>query len=81
MNEKMYDIVIYGATSFVGQIITHYMVEQYGGDNLRWAIAGRSMAKLMDLKHSLGTSAENLAVLTADANDLEALTPHPWSGL
>ena len=74
MNEKKYDIVVYGATSFVGQIISHYMVKQYGCDNLRWAIAGRSMAKLMDLKQSLGSSAENLAVLTADANDLEALT-------
>ena len=74
MNEKKYDIVVYGATSFVGQIITHYMAEQYGCNNLRWAIAGRSMAKLTDLKQSLGSSAENLALLTADANDLEALT-------
>ena len=74
MNEKKYDIVVYGATSFVGQIITYHIEEQYGCDNLRWAIAGRSMAKLMDLKQSLGSSAENLAVLTADANDLEALT-------
>ena len=74
MNEKKYDIVIYGATSFVGQIITHYMAEQYGCENLRWAIAGRSMAKLTDLKQSLGSSAGNLALLTAEANDLEALT-------
>ena len=74
MNEKTYDIVIYGATSFVGQIITHYMAEEYGFNDVRWAIAGRSMAKLVDLKQSLGRSAENLAVLTADANDLEALT-------
>ena len=74
MNEKKYDIMVYGATSFVGQIITHYMAEQYGCDNLRWAIAGRSMAKLTDLKQSLGSSAGNLALLTADANDLEALT-------
>ncbi len=74
MNEKNYDIVVYGATSFVGQIITHYMAEQFGCDNLRWAIAGRSMAKLTDLKQSLGSSAGNLALLTADANDLEALT-------
>ena len=74
MNEKTHDIVIYGATSFVGQIITHYMAEEYGCDSLRWAIAGRSMAKLMDLKQSLWSSSKNLAVLTADANDLEALT-------
>ena len=57
MNVKTNDIVIYGATSFVGQIITHYMAEEYGFDNLRWAIAGRSMAKLVDLKQSLGSSA------------------------
>ena len=74
MNVKTNDIVIYGATSFVGQIITHYMAEEYGFDNLRWAIAGRSMAKLVDLKQSLGSSAENLLMLTADANDLAALT-------
>ena len=64
MNEKKYDIMVYGATSFVGQIITHYMAEQYGCNNLRWAIAGRSMAKLTDLKQSLGSSAGNLALLT-----------------
>ena len=74
MSKKKHDIVVYGATSFVGQIITHYMAEQYDCDNLRWAIAGRSMAKLTDLKQSLGSSAGNLALLTADANDLEALT-------
>jgi short subunit dehydrogenase-like uncharacterized protein len=43
-----YDVVVFGATSFVGQILARYLVETFGGADgeLRWAAAGRSRAKL-----------------------------------
>jgi short subunit dehydrogenase-like uncharacterized protein len=62
------DIVIFGATSFVGQILTRYMLEQYPADSgLMWAIAGRSKSKLQDLKLSLGSAGTHIELICADA--------------
>lgn len=69
-----FDIVIFGATSFVGQILTRYMLAQFALDGeFKWAIAGRSQNKLMALKQSLGSAAESLDVLVADAADEASL--------
>ena len=69
-----FDIVIFGATSFVGQIMTRYMFAQFAVQGeLTWAIAGRSQNKLNELKLSLGTAAETLDVLVADAADEDSL--------
>jgi short subunit dehydrogenase-like uncharacterized protein len=65
-----FDVVIFGATSFVGQILTRYMLAQFAVEGeLKWAIAGRSQSKLNELKLSLGTAGETLDVLVADAAD------------
>jgi len=69
-----FDIVIFGATSFVGQILTHYMLNQFAVEGeLKWAIAGRSQNKLKELKQSLGIAGENLDILVADAADEDSL--------
>jgi short subunit dehydrogenase-like uncharacterized protein len=69
-----FDIVIFGATSFVGQILTRYLLDQFPleGD-LKWAIAGRSQSKLDDLKSSLGVTGASLDALVADAADEDSL--------
>ncbi len=70
-----FDLVVFGATSFVGQILTRYLVENYGvGAEVKWAIAGRSEGKLNDLKGELGDAASKLPVLLADAADEDAVT-------
>jgi short subunit dehydrogenase-like uncharacterized protein len=69
-----FDIIIFGATSFVGQILTRYMLNQFAvGGELKWAIAGRSQNKLNELKISLGTAGEALDTLVADAADEDSL--------
>jgi short subunit dehydrogenase-like uncharacterized protein len=69
-----FDVVIFGATSFVGQILTRYMLAQFAVEGeLKWAIAGRSQSKLNELKLSLGTAGETLDVLVADAADEDSL--------
>lgn len=74
MNEKPFDIVVFGATSFVGQILCRYLLERYGvGREVKWAIAGRSEAKLVNLKTDLGEGAANLNIVIADASDESAL--------
>ncbi|MFT5636780.1 MAG: short subunit dehydrogenase-like uncharacterized protein [Cognaticolwellia sp.] len=69
-----FDIIIFGATSFVGQILTRYMLAHFAVvGELKWAIAGRSQNKLNELKLSLGTAGETLDVLVADAADEDSL--------
>lgn len=69
-----YDLIVFGATSFVGQILTHYLATTYGvGAEVKWAIAGRSEGKLNSLKSELGADAAKLPVILADANDEAAL--------
>jgi short subunit dehydrogenase-like uncharacterized protein len=69
-----FDIIIFGATSFVGQILTRYMLSQFTNESkLKWAIAGRSQNKLDELKLSLGAAGKDLDVLVADASDENSL--------
>ena len=47
MDKPAFDIVVFGATSFVGQLVCRYMAERYGDDgDVCWAMAGRSKQKL-----------------------------------
>lgn len=71
MTDKTFDIVVYGATSFVGQIMTRYMQAQFGDGSIRWAIAGRSQDKLQKLSETIGLS--GIEMLVADASDEAAL--------
>mgnify|MGYP001824788372 CR=1 FL=1 len=68
---REFDLIVYGATSFVGEILCHYLQGQYGVDgDLKWAIAGRSQSKLDSINADLGTS---LTTIIADAHDAAAL--------
>lgn len=68
MTEKKYDIIVFGATSFVGQILCRYMLDEYGLQrDVRWAAAGRSQAKLESVRSSLGSGARELPLIVADA--------------
>ncbi|NJD32397.1 MAG: saccharopine dehydrogenase [Gammaproteobacteria bacterium] len=69
-----YDVVVFGATSFVGQILARYLLEEFGlRGRLHWAAAGRSKSKLEELRRSLGPKAAKLPILVADAADEAAL--------
>jgi short subunit dehydrogenase-like uncharacterized protein len=71
MADKKFDIVVYGATSFVGQIITRYMHEQFADGSIAWAIAGRSLSKLQHVSDTIGLS--GVEIIVADAADEGAL--------
>ena len=69
-----HDIVVYGATSFVGRILTRYLFEQYGvGRDVNWAIAARSGERLAALRAELGPDAARLPIIVAEASDVSAL--------
>ncbi|HEY0917366.1 MAG TPA: saccharopine dehydrogenase NADP-binding domain-containing protein, partial [Solimonas sp.] len=71
---SQYQVVVFGATSFVGQILARYLFQRHGADgSFRWALAGRSKAKLEQLRDSLGAGAAKLPLVIADAADTAAL--------
>jgi short subunit dehydrogenase-like uncharacterized protein len=74
MSTAPYDLVAFGATSFVGQILCRYLWEQFGAQGeIKWGAAGRSKAKLEELRSSLGTEAEALPLVVADSFDESSL--------
>ena len=67
-----YDLVVFGATGFVGRILCQYLLEQVGvNGSVKWAIAGRSQAKLNALVSDLGAS--TLPQIVADVSDEASL--------
>ena len=74
MDNKSLDIILFGATSFVGQIATKYLFEHIGlNSDIKWAIAGRSEKKLNQVKEQLGPEADGIPILIADSSDLASL--------
>jgi short subunit dehydrogenase-like uncharacterized protein len=71
MTDKTFDIIVYGATSFVGQIVIRYMHEHFAEGSIRWAIAGRSRRKLQMISDATGLS--GVEIIIADAGDENAL--------
>ena len=68
-----FDIVVYGATGFTGQLVAEYLVSRYRGDSsLKWAMAGRSLDKLANVRDAIGAPADT-ALIVADGNDPASL--------
>jgi len=73
-NDRIYDIVLYGASGFTGRLASLYVAKTYG-NKIRWCIAGRSIKALEEIKRQIYEINPDLSVpiLIADANDKEAL--------
>ena len=73
-DKRIYDLVVFGATSFVGQIMCRYLVARHGTDgDLRWAIAGRSRAKLDEVADDTGADVDRIVADAADASAMADL--------
>ena len=69
MSSSKFDIVVYGATGFTGQLVAEYLAAHYKGDaNLKWAMAGRSREKLASVRDAIGAPADT-PLIVADAGD------------
>jgi short subunit dehydrogenase-like uncharacterized protein len=67
---RAHDIVVYGATGFTGRLVAEYLAAHYPG--LNWAMAGRSLAKLEQIRTEVGAPA-HLPLIVADAADPASL--------
>lgn len=46
-----FDIIVYGATGFTGRLVAEYLAQRGA---TRWAMAGRSLAKLQQVRGLIG---------------------------
>jgi short subunit dehydrogenase-like uncharacterized protein len=74
MSDHTFDLIVFGASSFAGQILCDYLFKRHGADgDLKWAMAGRSKTRLEAVRASLGEGASGIELITADAADEKAL--------
>jgi len=66
------DVVLYGATGFVGRLTAEHLAKAAPG-GVRIGLAGRSRDKLTALKSQLGVPAQDWQLLVADAGDPTSL--------
>ena len=70
-SQREFDIVLYGATGFVGKLTAGYLAK--AGSGARIALAGRSRDKLLAVRDTLGDNAQSWPLITADASQPSTL--------
>jgi len=64
-----FDIILWGATGYTGRLVAEHLLTAYGvGGEVSWAIAGRSGAKLDDVRGQIGAPAGLAQVIAAAAD-------------
>ena len=75
--DREFDIVIWGATGFTGKLTAEYLLGAYGTGAFRWALGGRSRAKLESVRDAIaletGADASGLPIVLGDANDVVSM--------
>ena len=66
--DKKYEIIVYGATGFTGQICCKYLRDNY--KDLNWAMAGRNKEKLERIKSEFNLGCD---IVVANGADIDAL--------
>jgi short subunit dehydrogenase-like uncharacterized protein len=62
-----FDVIVYGASGYTGRLVAEHLARRYGvGGPVRWAMAGRSAAKLAQVRDEIGAPADTPLVV-ADA--------------
>ena len=72
---REFDVVLFGATGFTGQLTAEYLAA-HAPNGCRWAVAGRSREKLLAVRERLAEinpSCADLDLLIADVTDRDSL--------
>jgi short subunit dehydrogenase-like uncharacterized protein len=75
MSDRDYDIVLFGATGFTGQLTAEYLARRAGPET-RGALAGRNMEKLEEVRRrlaSVNAACADLPLLRADISDADSM--------
>jgi short subunit dehydrogenase-like uncharacterized protein len=68
-----FDIVVYGASGFTGRLVAEYLASRPDGGDLKWAMAGRSLERLSEVREHSGPAAADIPLIKADAADPASL--------
>ncbi|VDM92368.1 unnamed protein product [Onchocerca ochengi] len=72
-----YDIVLYGASGFTGAYVLKLLVKEQNQQNVSFAVAGRSEARLKKLLENtskeMGKDLQNIPIIIADSHDESTL--------
>lgn len=72
-NDVEFDFVVHGATGFTGALVAEYLAKRYGAaGEVKWAMAGRSLAKLTQVREQLGLPDAH-PLIVADSGHAEEL--------
>lgn len=69
--DREYDVIVYGATGYTGRLVAEYLAQAYP-QGVRWAMAGRSLTKLQEVRDLIGAPAAT-PLVTANADDPASL--------
>ena len=72
---RKFDIVLFGATGFTGQLTAEYLA-RHASPDLKWALAGRNAEKLKVVRARLGdvnAACTELPLLSADVGNADSL--------
>ena len=72
MSDRPYEVVIYGATGYTGRLVAEHLHAEHGED-VRWAMAGRSEQKLKSVRDEMGLP-ESVPLIVADSSDPASLS-------
>ena len=72
MSDREHDVVVFGATGFVGELLAAYLAGHAPAE-ARIALAGRSQAKLAAVRDRLPAAAREWPLLVADSTDAASL--------
>jgi saccharopine dehydrogenase (NAD+, L-glutamate forming) len=71
--ERKYDIILFGATGFTGQLVAAEIMKHLQEEKVRLCLAGRDMKKLEAIRQQIGATPEEVGLLTAAVDDPVAL--------
>jgi short subunit dehydrogenase-like uncharacterized protein len=66
---REFDIIVYGATGYTGRLVAEYLKDKTG---LKWAMAGRSLSKLQEIRDEIGAAADT-PLIVANSDDPASL--------
>lgn len=71
MSDRNYELIVYGASGYTGRLVAEYLHTEYG-DDLNWAMAGRSADKLASVRSEMGLP-DSVDLVVADSSDPDSL--------
>ncbi|MGG6270764.1 saccharopine dehydrogenase family protein [Leptolyngbya sp. AN03gr2] len=73
MSERLYDVILYGASGFVGQQTVQYFASHVSSQTVRWAIAGRNRQKLEAVRDQAGVAVDLLVADSQNQSEIDTI--------